>query len=332
MLAANLRNYGANLLVIWGLVAFYRYGIFYPRWLAPVTQLTLLAGALGYTLFGLVRYIFIPPDVPQESNGRLAWQAIRHWVTHWKLPPPPDGRAQHPSTTALLFLGVKAVFIPAMVNFCFSNLGDVARYWNATDIELLDAGMLAGPMFRLILALFFLVDTLYFTFGYFVDSTRLGTQVRSVEPTILGWGVALICYPPLNGVLGRLGVGWYSDENHHFSSPELDLATRGVLIALFAIYLGATLALGTRCSNLTNRGVVNRGPYAWIRHPAYATKVLGWWILMLPVVSPAAVASVFLWSTIYYLRAVTEEHHLSREPEYQAYRLAVKHRFVPGVW
>jgi len=332
MLADNLRSFGANLLVIWGLIAFYRYGIFYPHWLATITQTALLAGAAVYTLYGLIRYLLVPPPLSQESNGWLAWQAIRHGVTYRQLPPPPEGRAQHPATTALLFLGVKAVFIPAMVNFCFSNLGDVARYWNATDIELLDAEMLTGPVFRLILALFFLVDTLYFTFGYFVDSTGLGTQVRSVEPTLLGWAVALICYPPLNGLLGRLGVGWYSDENHHFSQPEVDLAMRGVVIVLFAIYLGATLALGTRCSNLTNRGVVSGGPYAWIRHPAYATKVLGWWIFMLPVASPAAVASVFLWSTIYYLRALTEEDHLSREPEYRAYRLAVKHRFVPGLW
>ena len=60
--------------------------------------------------------------------------------------------------------------------------------------------------------------------------------------------------------------------------------------------------------------------------------MLGWWLFMLPVASPAAVASVALWSTIYYLRAITEEQHMSLEPDYQAYRVAVRHRFIPGVW
>ncbi|MBY0505217.1 MAG: DUF1295 domain-containing protein [Bryobacteraceae bacterium] len=329
MLAHNLRSYAANLLVIWGLVGFYLYGIFYPRWLSPAAKLILVASAIGYTLYGLVRYVFLPGDREHDSNGWLAWQAARHFVTHRQLP---EGSPQHPQTTALLFLGVKAVFIPAMINFCLSNTADILRFWDASNFDVLEAEMLAGPVFQLILAVFFMVDTLYFTCGYLVDSVRLGTQVRSVEPTLLGWGSALICYPPFNNLLGKLGVGWYSADTQHFAQPELDLIVRVFLVILFATYLAATLALGTRCSNLTNRGVVARGPYAYIRHPAYATKVLGWWLFMLPVISPAAVASVFLWTVIYYLRAVTEEQHLSRDGEYQAYCVAVKHRFVPGVW
>jgi hypothetical protein len=332
MLARNLISYGANLLVVWGLMAFYFYGVFYPHWLAPMAKLILLIAAVVYSLYGLVRYVFVPGDEVQESNGYLAWQALRHLAQHRRFPSPPAGQAQHPATTALLFLGVKAIFLPAMVNFLLGNLGDVVRFWGASDLELLDSQMLAGPVFQLILAIFFMVDTLYFTFGYLVDSKALGSQVRSVEPTLLGWGATLICYPPFNGVMRRVGVGWYSDDNHHFSQPEVDLAVRGVLVILFAVYLGATLALGTRCSNLTNRGTVTRGPYALVRHPAYATKVIGWWLFMLPVFSPAAFASVFLWSVIYYLRAVTEEQHLGLEPEYRAYQVAVKHRFIPGLW
>ena len=332
MLARNLTSYLANLAVIWGLIAFYLYGKFYPHWLAPASKLVLVTGAAGYTLYGLGRFIFFPGDRVHESNGYLAWQAVRHWATHRRFPEAPAGHVQHPATTALLFLGVKAVFVPAMVNFLLSNLNDVRRFWGACDLDMLDHAMLTGPVFQLLLAVFFLVDTLYFTFGYLVDSTALGTQVRSVEPTLLGWGTALICYPPFNSIMGRMGVGWYSDDNQHFRQPEVDLAVRAILVVLFAIYLGATLALGTRCSNLTNRGVVARGPYAVIRHPAYATKVLGWWLFMLPVLSPAALASVVLWSLIYYLRAVTEEQHLSLENDYQAYQVAVKHRFIPGLW
>ena len=332
MLARNITSYLANLAVIWGLIAFYLYGVFYPYWLAPAAKLALVAGAAGYTLYGLVRFVFLPGDRVHESNGYLAWQAVRHWANHRQFPPPDEGQAQHPATTALLFLGVKAFFIPAMVNFLLSNWTDVGRFWRACDLDSMDQAMLTGPVFQLTLSAFFLVDTLYFTFGYLIDSTALGTQVRSVEPTLLGWGTALICYPPFNIIMGRMGVGWYSDENQHFRQPDVDLAVRAILVVLFAIYLGATLALGTRCSNLTNRGVVARGPYALVRHPAYATKVLGWWLFMLPVLSPAALVSMVLWSLIYYLRAVTEEQHLSLESDYRAYQVAVKHRFIPGLW
>ena len=50
------------------------------------------------------------------------------------------------------------------------------------------------------------------------------------------------------------------------------------------VYAWATLALGLRASNLTNRGIVTTGPYRWLRHPAYVAKNLSWWIGATPLV------------------------------------------------
>ena len=36
-------------------------------------------------------------------------------------------------------------------------------------------------------------------------------------------------------------------------------------------------------------------------------------------------------SGLYYLRALTEERHLSKDPEYQDYMKRVPFRFIPGV-
>jgi protein-S-isoprenylcysteine O-methyltransferase Ste14 len=38
------------------------------------------------------------------------------------------------------------------------------------------------------------------------------------------------------------------------------------------------------------------------------------------------------WGTIYFLRSVTEEQFLSRDPEYVAYCQRVKYRFIPGIY
>jgi protein-S-isoprenylcysteine O-methyltransferase Ste14 len=38
------------------------------------------------------------------------------------------------------------------------------------------------------------------------------------------------------------------------------------------------------------------------------------------------------WSFIYFLRAVTEERHLSSDPDYLAYCKRVPYRFIPGVF
>jgi hypothetical protein len=126
-------------------------------------------------------------------------------------------------------------------------------------------------IFPFLLALFFLIDTLWFAFGYAFESVSLKNRIRSVEPTILGWIVALICYPPFNSFLTKY-TNWYANEHVIFFSNDITFISRIVIILLLSIYIGATLALGAKSSNLTNREVVSKGPYAVIRHPAYSSK------------------------------------------------------------
>ena len=102
--------------------------------------------------------------------------------------------------------------------------------------------------------------------------------------------------------------------------------TGAVLVALTAIYAWATMAFGLRFSNLTNRGILTHGPYAWSRHPAYLSKNLFWWLSTMPLLSTgsridATRATLLLGvvSGVYYWRAKTEERHLSADPDYRAY-------------
>jgi protein-S-isoprenylcysteine O-methyltransferase Ste14 len=39
-----------------------------------------------------------------------------------------------------------------------------------------------------------------------------------------------------------------------------------------------------------------------------------------------------VWGTIYFLRSVTEERFLMRDPDYVAYCRKVKYRFIPGIY
>ncbi|WP_430991383.1 isoprenylcysteine carboxylmethyltransferase family protein, partial [Escherichia coli] len=58
-----------------------------------------------------------------------------------------------------------------------------------------------------------------------------------------------------------------------------------VLVGLTAIYAWATVAFGFRFSNLTHRGILTHGPYAFSRHPAYLSKNLFWWISTVPMLT-----------------------------------------------
>ncbi len=219
---------------------------------------------------------------------------------------------------AVLFLFVKFFYIPLMVNFVFQNSHDLLSAFTHFSL------------FSFLLMLFFTVDTFIFAFGYLVESVRLKNVVKSVEPTLFGWVVALICYPPFNGFVGRY-VPWGANDYALFWSSGWTMVFRVVIIALFLIYVCASIALGFKASNLTNRGIVTRFPYSVVRHPAYVSKNLVWWITLLPVINIWFTLGMLFWTVIYVLRALTEERHLLSDPDYVEYCKIVKYRFIPGV-
>ena len=155
--------------------------------------------------------------------------------------------------------------------------------------------------------------------------------MRSVEPTLLGWTVALVCYPPFNQVLGS-NLGWYASDYVVYKGETITFILRLAVLLSYFIYVGATVALGTKCSNLTNRGIVSRFPYSIVRHPAYSAKNLSWWLTIIPVLSVTSVLVMGVWTIIYMLRAFTEERHLLQDPDYQEYCKKVKYRFIPFVF
>lgn len=176
----------------------------------------------------------------------------------------------------------------------------------------------------------FAVDCGWALFGYSTESRWLGNKTRSVEPTAFGWAVCLACYPPYNNVLGT----YLPLEN----GPEIikdegwRLALRAGVVILFAIYASATVSFGFRFSNLTNRGIVSRGPYRLVRHPAYLCKCTAWWLEHLPTMTLTKAFFLTLLCGVYSLRAWTEERHLSMDPDYRAYKKKVPWVLVPGVY
>jgi protein-S-isoprenylcysteine O-methyltransferase Ste14 len=108
------------------------------------------------------------------------------------------------------------------------------------------------------------------------------------------------------------------------------------------IYAWASFSLGLKASNLTNRWIIIKGPYKYVRHPAYICKNTAWLIWGIPMVIVAleseslSIISVIMWLSwwafIYYLRAITEENHLSTDPDYVEYKRQVPYKFIPKIW
>ncbi|SOB86716.1 Protein-S-isoprenylcysteine O-methyltransferase Ste14 [Sphingomonas guangdongensis] len=220
---------------------------------------------------------------------------------------------------------VKGFFLAFMLAIVPAGFGEFVR---ADRSQLLvDPVALAGWLINLM----FLVDVAFATVGYMLTMRVLDSHIRSANPFAAAWMAALICYPPfiLMGEGGPLdyhpGTG---DWTSWFAGHPLLLAVTGAaLVMLTAVYAWATVAFGLRFSNLTHRGVLTHGPYAWSRHPAYLSKNLFWWLSTLPFLATTGswadaarnTALMGLVSGVYYWRARTEERHLLLDPTYAEY-------------
>jgi protein-S-isoprenylcysteine O-methyltransferase Ste14 len=220
---------------------------------------------------------------------------------------------------------VKGFFLAFMISIVPGNWIDTIRA---------DSAWIADSPVNLalwLISFMFLVDVVFATVGYVLTLKPLDAHIRNANPHASGWVAALICYPPfiLMNSGGPLdyhpGTADWTQWLHSY--PLLSALMGAWLVLLAGIYAWATVAFGFRFSNLTHRGILTHGPYAWTKHPAYVCKNLFWWFGVLPFLATTGsvadavrnTALLGLVSAVYYWRARTEERHLMADPAYREY-------------
>lgn len=223
--------------------------------------------------------------------------------------------------------GVKAFFTAFMLAIVPPGFGDFIR----GDIS----GVFDNPVVlaNWLITFMFVIDVAFATAGYLLAMKPLDSHIRTANPYAAGWMAALICYPPF--VLMDVGrpldyhPGTYGEDGWwtwFAGYPVLVGVIGTLLVALTAIYAWATVTFGYRFSNLTHRGILTNGPYAFSRHPAYLSKNLFWMISTVPFLTTGnwidavrATALMGIVAGVYYWRARTEERHLRADPAYEDY-------------
>lgn len=217
---------------------------------------------------------------------------------------------------------VKAFFLPLMFAYVYMNL---ITYWK----EPVPSPFEFEKFFAWCMNVFFLIDVLLATISYALTLRLLDNHIRSVEPTLGGWLACVICYQPLADA--QSPYIQYEQDSLYWGAvfapyPWIYVLWGGLILVLHFVYVWSTVAFGLRFSNLTNRGIITSGPYRWLKHPAYLSKNLSWWLISVPFVAGAgwatAVISCLMLGAvnfIYYLRAKTEERHLRVDQAYRAY-------------
>lgn len=234
----------------------------------------------------------------ERADGAAAWAMLRGWI-------------------------VKGFFLPLMFGFFCQSTGkllqtDVTEFRDFVDV------------FGFLYTFAFFFDLSIATIGYMTTFRPLDTHMRSTEPTVLGWVVCLACYAPFWSFVSGNYLTYETDWEwgKWLWDHPLAYGLWGTAILLcLGVYIYATAQFGCRFSNLTHRGIITSGPYRWTKHPSYIFKNMSWWLIAIPFIPgdgqwETAVRNCFLLGCvngIYYLRAKTEERHLSQDPDYVAY-------------
>ena len=245
------------------------------------------------------------------------------WLKHKHLAPlrftVPDGNALRQVTAWVSQVAARVPdFLP--------NGGDFSSLFAPSTWTNADVSWMLDVLYNIV----FMIDCGWALVGYSLESRWLDNKTRSVEPTAFGWAVCLACYPPYNNVLGTY-LPLETGPTHAFGQTTF-LVMRGVSVLLFAIYASATVSFGFKFSNLTNRGIVSRGPYRFVRHPAYLCKCLAWWLEHIPTMTIYKGVFLTLLCGVYATRAWTEERHLGKDPAYREYKKKVPWILVPRVF
>jgi protein-S-isoprenylcysteine O-methyltransferase Ste14 len=347
----RLANFGASIAIILTTYLVYNLAPYYQEIISEELHLFSLhftnrnAVHSVYAAYGLLLLLYYLTDKnPQISKSIYCLRALKRIITM----PLEVYREGLPAKErlGLLTILLKAFFAPLMVAWLIPHITHMVDngFYLATHLELLQKDFLAVFNYRGYWFLFQLIltlDVFFYTIGYLIELPRLKNQIRSVDPTLFGWAIALACYPPFNSLTGQV-LSWKPIEFPQFDNPVVHISANVLLLGLMAIYTSASVALRFKASNLTHRGIIATGPYRFVRHPAYACKNMAWWIGSIPSVITGfqtslwqlilILSSIAGWGLIYTLRALTEEDHLRKvNSEYDQYCEMVKYRFIPGV-
>jgi len=228
---------------------------------------------------------------------------------------------------ALRLLAIKCFFLVLMFSGGMTALADLA------DKPAWAYPPLSAAWFEGLMRLVFLLDVVLAAGGYIATFKLFGWHVRATETTALGWLVCIICYEPFFPAISHAfvpygnGPGW---ETVIQEGSNVFILWSVATLFCAIIYVWATVAFGPRFSNLTHRGIITSGPYRFIKHPAYVSKNIAWWLFAFPSFIASGLAEglaragmLAIVSLIYVMRARAEERMLSRDPAYRDYAESV---------
>jgi protein-S-isoprenylcysteine O-methyltransferase Ste14 len=309
----------AVLLLCYAVLPLYRTELYQPfHWLLRNAMFPFLLASIPY-----VALVDAFQTEPEDSLHALGERLLNG-----------SARLGRKDLNYLLGWVVKAFFLPLMFSYLSWKVDTISAF-RLAEVPPASLREVVSQVYDVAYAAIFFIDVLVATAGYLMTMRLLGTEIRSVEPTVAGWLVAIACYDPFWPSLFDSFFRYTHERSWGIwleAYPLLYTLWAAAIMAVLGVYVWAALSFGIRFSNLTHRGIITSGPYRFTKHPAYVAKNISWWLVSIPFLpadgSPFTALQLCLGllgiNVIYLLRARTEERHLSQDPVYRAYAAHIR--------
>lgn len=206
----------------------------------------------------------------------------------------------------------------------------VALFWSAGRLDWWPAWAVLGVMAIWIVA----TAVVILRFNPALLAERLGPRAgaKSWDTAILGGlGLAQLARYILAGLDQR--YGWTTGVPLAAQLAALALGALGYVLVVWATGANAFFSQIVRIQTERGHTVVTRGPYRFVRHPAYLGALV--FELAAPILLASAWAALpsLLAILLLILRTALEDRTLQAElPGYAEYARRVRQRLLPGLW
>jgi protein-S-isoprenylcysteine O-methyltransferase Ste14 len=107
----------------------------------------------------------------------------------------------------------------------------------------------------------------------------------------------------------------------------------GYSLMVLSLWKNRFFSITVRIQKERGHYVVDKGPYAFIRHPGYAGLIVSSFGIAIALNSLWALIPTGLYTIAFIIRTCLEDVTLQKElPSYADYAARVRYRLVPGVW
>ncbi len=226
---------------------------------------------------------------------------------------------------------IKGFFLPVMFAYLALQMPRLHL-----DLNQLMQGPVAAAVY--LTTALVIVELTIVVVGYAMTLRLFDAHIRSPNGLLGAWVVTLICYEPFNKIASGQIYPYRTEQDWSAVAGDYALLMWPwiiLVLSAFLLWVWATAIFGLRWSNLTHRGIITNGPYAFTKHPDYVAKSLFFWLTAAPFLTAATpwqavtgTLSLFVINAVYFGRARMEEKHLSEDPDYVEYALAMNERSI----